>query len=85
MDSDGGGKCGVAGAGVVFYPSSPNSSVQLSAYDARGALSDIPALLLPQPPASAASSQASLLIPPPRPGGLPYLCWLDPYGKLGYP
>ncbi|KAL3153466.1 hypothetical protein ABBQ38_011799 [Trebouxia sp. C0009 RCD-2024] len=45
-------------AGVVFYPSSVNSSVQLSAYDARGAVSEIPAVLLPQPPASTASSQA---------------------------
>lgn len=50
----------LAGAGVVFYPSSVNSSVQLSAYDARGAVSEIPAVLLPQPPASTASSQASL-------------------------
>ncbi|KAL3141980.1 hypothetical protein ABBQ32_004625 [Trebouxia sp. C0010 RCD-2024] len=45
-------------AGVVFYPSSINSSVQLSAYNARGAVSQIPAVLLLQPPTSTASSQA---------------------------
>lgn len=50
----------LAGAGVVFYPSSINSSVQLSAYNARGAVSQIPAVLLLQPPTSTASSQASL-------------------------
>lgn len=54
----------VACAGVVFYPSSSTSPVQLSSYASGGVLSKISAVLLPGPPASITSAQASLLTTP---------------------